>query len=222
MREYGRMEGPRVLGGPPRRNVLRNGLLLGAALTAGSLVSGAITSAAQASTSGPQEKWAWCSWCTGLYYYPNRAASRCPAYMDVDGGGPHGGLASYNYALAYDDTVSESDPQSGWWWCGRCQGLFYGPQQDESYCPAGGTHVNGTNIPGDPLAPTNSFDYALTRDTDTDNGQGGWYRCIKCRGLWYGGSSHTGGICPQDLGNHDGSGSSTYYIHVVPVADLTT
>jgi hypothetical protein len=30
--------------------------------------------------------------------------------------------------------------QTGWAWCSKCQGLFYGPKQSSSVCPAGGTH----------------------------------------------------------------------------------
>lgn len=30
--------------------------------------------------------------------------------------------------------------QEGWDWCKKCQGLFYGPNQAQSVCPAGETH----------------------------------------------------------------------------------
>lgn len=30
--------------------------------------------------------------------------------------------------------------QSGWRWCNKCQGLFYGPGIAKSHCPAGGQH----------------------------------------------------------------------------------
>jgi hypothetical protein len=30
--------------------------------------------------------------------------------------------------------------QDGWAWCPKCQGLFYGPNESTSVCPAGGTH----------------------------------------------------------------------------------
>lgn len=33
--------------------------------------------------------------------------------------------------------------QTGWRWCFKCQGLFYGPQSHNSYCPFGGEH-NGS------------------------------------------------------------------------------
>lgn len=33
--------------------------------------------------------------------------------------------------------------QTGWRWCFKCQGLFYGPQENRSHCPAGGMH-NGS------------------------------------------------------------------------------
>lgn len=40
--------------------------------------------------------------------------------------------------------------QNDWAFCSKCKGLFYGPDQDTSVCPAGDTHTN-----------TNSYDYAL-------------------------------------------------------------
>jgi hypothetical protein len=30
--------------------------------------------------------------------------------------------------------------QTSWAWCQKCQGLFYGPYESRSVCPAGGTH----------------------------------------------------------------------------------
>ena len=33
--------------------------------------------------------------------------------------------------------------QSGWAYCFKCKGLFYGPQESSSHCPVGGTH-NGS------------------------------------------------------------------------------
>lgn len=40
--------------------------------------------------------------------------------------------------------------QAGWRWCHKCQGLFYGPHDGASVCPAGGRHAAGV-----------SYDYGL-------------------------------------------------------------
>lgn len=40
--------------------------------------------------------------------------------------------------------------QSGWRWCHKCQGLFYGPSEGSSVCPAGEHHDS-----------TGSYDYSL-------------------------------------------------------------
>jgi hypothetical protein len=37
-----------------------------------------------------------------------------------------------------------SGVQSGWSWCSKCQGLFYGPNVARTSCPAGGPHIRGT------------------------------------------------------------------------------
>lgn len=36
--------------------------------------------------------------------------------------------------------VPKPGAQSGWRYCNKCTGLFFGPQAAESYCPAGGRH----------------------------------------------------------------------------------
>lgn len=43
-----------------------------------------------------------------------------------------------------------SGTQPGWRWCRKCRSLFFGPQQAQSHCAAGGTHDG-----------TGSYDYAL-------------------------------------------------------------
>lgn len=39
--------------------------------------------------------------------------------------------------------VSQIGTQTGWSWCAKCQGLFYGPHAADSHCPAGGAHTVG-------------------------------------------------------------------------------
>jgi hypothetical protein len=192
---------------PSRRKLLRNGLLLGAAVAGVSVASGALTDSAQASTSGPEPEWAWCHDCNALFFYPNRSNSICPLHYQGAGGWvPHTISTSFNYGLNYDDTVHETNPQSTWNWCGVCQGLFYSPNINQSYCPRGGTHTSGNGS-------VQSYNYALYHDNPNLNGgQGGWYWCSKCQGLWYGGSSRQNAICPKDAGEHNGKTSDQYYL----------
>src|SRR5215831_13627375 len=82
-----------------------------------------------------QSEWRWCNKCQGLFYGPLVGDSRCPA------GGAHAALAqsgSANYSLHMAEDPSR---QSEWRWCHKCQGLFYGPLVDGSWCPAGGAHA---------------------------------------------------------------------------------
>jgi hypothetical protein len=185
--------------GFPRRTLLTRGLLLGAAATVGTLASGAITSAAKADTAGPQTNWGYCHLCFVLFFQPHQAHSACP--VSPNG---HQIASSFNYWLYYNDTVNESDPQSDWRWCGKCQGLFYfvGPNGNSAgWCPAGGNHVIGAG----------SFNYSLP--WGATDGQSGWYWCSLCAGLFHGGSYRVAGVCPSPAsatGNHAGTGSFNY------------
>jgi hypothetical protein len=85
-----------------------------------------------------QSEWCWCNKCQGLFYGPAVAASSCPA------GGTHSPQAqsgSGNYSLPHIVPTS-SEMQSGWRWCDKCQGLFFGEGLAGSQCPAGGTHMD--------------------------------------------------------------------------------
>jgi hypothetical protein len=85
-----------------------------------------------------------------------------------------------------------------WTWCSKCQGLFFGAQQSESSCPAGGNH-NGAS----------SYQYIVVYNfPPTSNVQANWRWCRNCRGLVYGPTPFVG-ICPAG-GTHDCSGSFDY------------
>jgi hypothetical protein len=88
---------------------------------------------------GSQNGWAWCDKCMGLFYGPNQGSSWCPA------GGRHDGSRSYNYLVGIETPFNPpvDGVQSYWRWCDKCMGLFYGPNQGSSWCPAGGRH-NGS------------------------------------------------------------------------------
>jgi hypothetical protein len=59
-----------------------------------------------------------------------------------------------------------------------------------------------------------SGDYALPRTSDIlADGQGGWFWCNRCAGLWYGLNGTRGG-CPAGPGGHDVTGSTSYSLDV--------
>jgi hypothetical protein len=183
-----------------RRKLLRNGLLTGLGAAAVGIVSPVFTGKAQAAVN-VQQNWYWCAKCTGLFYSADSyVAGWCPA------GGQHVGynanVDSYPYDLYYNIPISELGPlyQESWNWCNKCAGLFYGPQQSSSWCPAGGRH-NGTG----------SFNYELAFGGAIPAGyyhQDSWNWCRKCTGLFYG-PQQSSSYCPAG-GQHDGSGSYNY------------
>jgi hypothetical protein len=206
-----------------RRAILRNGLLAGFGAAVVGIASPALTGSAQAAriprsrtaplqpvsarTSSPrvnlgasevtyleQIDWAWCHKCRGLFYGPQQSSSWCPA------GGQHNDSGSYNYGLLYDASGSQSGVQENWSWCNKCRGLFYGPQQSSSWCPAGGRHDG-----------SGSYNYSLI-DTALLGTQGKWAWCNKCRGLFFG-PQQSSSYCPAG-GQHNGSGSYDYFLIV--------
>jgi hypothetical protein len=122
-----------------------------------------------------QRDWRWCDKCQGLYFDGGWAGSCCPA------GDTHRAANqshSGNYSLPMDADVA-ADRQSGWRWCNRCQGLFYGPAITSSRCPAGGTHA----APGQ----SGSSDYSPFHNVAPDpDRQSDWRWCDKCQGMFFG------------------------------------
>ena len=62
------------------------------------------------------------------------------AALGVTAPGSAGSTASD--AGAVDGGTQTLPLQSNWRWCNKCQGLFFGGDQAESNCPAGGTHAD--------------------------------------------------------------------------------
>jgi hypothetical protein len=193
-----------------RRKLLRNGLLAGLGAAALGIASPVLTGTARAQESYPQDNWNWCYKCKGMFYATNTdfPAGYCPAGGQHTGNNPYGS-PSYNYTIYYNASQGKLS-QSSWNWCNKCTGLFYGPQQSSSWCPAGGQH-NGTG----------SYDYWLQYDQQelgTANGNGWqeyWNWCSKCTGLFFG-PQQSSSYCPAG-GQHNGSGSFDYWlIYIVP------
>jgi hypothetical protein len=183
-----------------RRRLLRNGLLTGLGAAAVGIASPVSTAKAQGWN--VQQNWCWCGKCTGMFYDGDATNGWCPAGGQHESGNAN--VDSYPYGLYYNIPISELGPkyQEYWNWCSKCMGLFYGPQQSSSWCPAGGRH-NGSV----------SYNYELAFGDVYTGGyynQNGWNWCNKCTGLFYG-PQQSSSYCPAG-GQHDGSGSYNYVI----------
>ena len=85
--------------------------------------------------------------------------------------------------------------QSGWRWCRRCQGLFFGPFVGR--CPLGGGHE-----------AVGSSDYAMyVNDGQSPRMQVGWRSCGACQSMYFAGN---GGSACAAGGGHDPTGSFQY------------
>lgn len=146
-----------------------------------------------------QDGWRCCGNCQGLYYAFGGPGvpSVCPATA-----GPHRPGSDGNYVLS-----GQAGPgrQSGWQFCNKCGGMFYGGNP-HSKCPVHSPtteHVNGGGV------------YAIANNSPSDPGQHHWRWCSKCQGLWYAGNP--GSACPGDPGQpHSAVGSGDYAIEVNP------
>lgn len=175
---------------------MRSGFLLAGTAVLFGADAGLRAARAEADTYSTQGGWRWCSKCAVLFYGYNEPASVCPA------GGTHVLVsAAYSYDIPVGVTAGTLNPQSGWKWCSKCQGIYYSPYAAASVCPAGGTHstLTGTDA------------YGLYHGGGlTNQYQGGWAWCSKCQGLFF-----TQGIlatvCP-DGGAHDGGNSGQYFL----------
>jgi hypothetical protein len=104
-----------------------------------------------------------------------------------------------------------TDPgQAGWRWCLKCQGLFFGLNQAQSVCPAGGTHDG-----------SQSGNYSLRTNQTVIAADAQWRWCQKCQGNYHSGPSNSvAGTCPAGAA-HDGSQSAIYAMHLTDRAVFT-
>jgi hypothetical protein len=175
-----------------RRGAIRLAGAAGLAAAAGAVLAAAPASPAQAS----QDWWRWCRLCQGLWFGFNNTPGVCPARATG-----HSYTGSGNYTLATSqDTFALG--QIGWYWCCRCQGLWYSANRSISACPAG---PGGHEYAG-------SGDYVL--EVNSGSGQGQWRWCHQCQGLWFG-ANGTGGVCPAPgTAGHSLAGSGNYHLDV--------
>ncbi|HEY6374047.1 MAG TPA: hypothetical protein VIX90_00845 [Edaphobacter sp.] len=91
-------------------------------------------------TAGGQINWFWCSRCMGAVYGGTATSGVCPA------GNAHTLTQSLNYRLMeVSGTAASINGQPGWRRCGKCQGLFSGPDSG-GQCPATGHHEAAESI----------------------------------------------------------------------------
>jgi murein DD-endopeptidase MepM/ murein hydrolase activator NlpD len=86
--------------------------------------------------------------------------------------------------------------QDGWRQCGKCQVLYFEPNGG-STCPVGGEH-----------SPDGTFNYTLSVDAISPQGQIHWRYCTKCHGLFFG--DNGGNRCPKGPGLSHTAGGSNY------------
>lgn len=96
--------------------------------------------------------------------------------------------------------------EDNWFWCSRCEGLFFNGNQTKGRCPAGGSHGN--------------FGSGLYRLLFVGSGQPNWRRCQRCEGLFFFGSVNFG-RCPA-AGVHDPFASADYVLeHNAPFVSFS-
>jgi hypothetical protein len=107
--------------------------------------------------------------------------------------------------IGFSTSAQAESTQSGWRWCAKCEGMFYGVSTGAMHmgvCPAGGKHTD-----------TGSGHYLEIYDArDSGKMQAGWSWCVKCQGFFYShASAGAGGMghCPAG-GAHVKTGSGAY------------
>jgi M6 family metalloprotease-like protein len=131
--------------------------------------------------------WRRCTLCQALVRGEDQCGA-CPSTNAVSG--MHS-LHPDNHGLVTNNLAAPG--QSGWRQCAKCLGLFYGSQQSQSDCPAGGRHE-----------ASNSPNYTLIYDNPEAVGHMYWRRCQKCEALYFG-SEENASICPAG-GSHASAG----------------
>jgi hypothetical protein len=223
--------------GLSRRSLIRGGLLigLGATVAVAALPELSKPALAEGDNIGVyilgdiyacQPDWWYCVNCYGVYHSDTDSAGGvCP-----DGYGPHKNDLNYtDYCIPFggpsQTNVYGMGVQAGWYWCSKCQVLFWGNAQAESVCPDGGNHIvtSGAYQYDLPFAAPNGDGYpefiwdpdnAISEDL---NGQQDWLYCVKCRGLFYGHGSASDGVCPAGGAHQQYSGSSNYVLISYPI-----
>jgi hypothetical protein len=196
--------------------LLQGGLLAGAGVATAGAMSAVFTGTAKASTPNPQLGWGWCEYCATMWWTAGQASSACSSPSHDQ----HAvGSGSYDYEQFNDGGSrynNTTNPQANWFWCGNCQGMFWGPSTN-NVCQSS----NDGTLP--PHAKGSETNYYLYYDADTgstSNPQPYWHWCGLCGLLyWQGPSGTQAGYCPGYLlrnypnyGRHEAGSSTSYCI----------
>ncbi|WP_049562653.1 hypothetical protein [Nonomuraea sp. SBT364] len=191
---------------PTRRAVLRTAARASVLLGAGAALAVTGSPPARAAQLG----WRWCARCSGLWYSANGTRGSCPAGDLFDGG--HHSTGSGDYVIKTIEDGGQG--QTGWRWCGTCQGLWYGGGPSLGHCPGRGS---SGHWPFGPFPVISS--YYVLEDIGNRDGPGGqeqWRWCVKCGGLFFDGNSPgASGRCPKDNAHHSVTGGS-YVLRQTP------
>jgi hypothetical protein len=214
------MNEQRASGELTRRMMLRNGLMVGLGTAVVAVGSSSFAGRARADTLAPaslanpstpaplQSAWGWCNQCAGMFYTSNSNWGVCPRSTQdpvrffAQTHAFNNNYQSFNYEFYYDAQTS-SNWQGAWLWCRLCQGFWYGGANFGGWCPSGS--FNGTRVSHD---GSGSFPYVIYHGS-ASAGQGGWYYCNTCMGLFYTSNGSEGGACPA------GDGLNTLIPHYV-------
>lgn len=92
----------------------------------------------------------------------------------------------FNYRLQHG-LADPPDHSIGWRRCGKCSVLFFEPEIEASNCPTGDTHEAASDSPV----------FQVSRgEPATGQSLGGWSRCKRCKGMFFGIPVDRGGRCP--------------------------
>ncbi len=94
--------------------------------------------------------------------------------------------------------------QAEWRWCSKCGGLFYTGNETKGTCTDGKEHDGGIS---------GKYVLRVGSEAGEQNVQGGWRRCKKCEGLFYGAASQPT-VCPAGK-THDADDTEYLLGHTV-------
>jgi len=153
-----------------------------------------------------QHLWSSCTRCRGVWFTGNGTRGSCPAGNIFDGGHHSSGLD-----LVLKTREDGGAGQSGWNWCGACQGLWFAGNNSFGVCPGNAYGHRPLSQVG--LQPgVFSSDYVIEDidHRDRSGGLSGWRWCSKCSGLWD--NNSPGSVCPRDHAPHTLAGSGNYVL----------
>lgn len=157
-----------------------------------------------------QNGWRWCRNCQGLFFAGGETQGSC------FGMNPHDGSASGKYLVRFGEGAINAQPQGGWRWCHKCQGMHFSGAPSDAYGEGARRMCFGAIFSGGPPPdghhdPSQSGHYVMEFGEGGSDAQGGWRFCKKCFGMFYSGNPDQG-HCPAG-GKHDNSKSGPYMLH---------